>query len=185
MRSCPHTAARHGVAASPRADRPARRGRGFADHRRESESASEIIGPVFLGLVLTVAVHPLRGYLVGSHRWPSWAGTLAAILAAYVILSAVVVALVYAVAQFAGLLPHYQEDLTDLVTSATDAWSRAGLPQQQADAVNQSLDPEQLVATVTSFVSGLVGAASSLFFLFVLLLFMAIDAGQFPGQARR
>ena len=144
--------------------------------------ASEIIGPVFLGLVLTVAVHPLRGYLVNSHRWPSWAGTLAAILAAYLVLSSVVVAVVYSVAKFAGLLPHYQEDLTKLVTSATDAWSRAGLPQQQADAVARSVDPERLVATVTAFVSGLVGTASSLFFLFVLLLFMAIDAGHFPAK---
>ncbi len=147
--------------------------------------ASEIIGPVFLGLVLTVAVHPLRGYLVNSHRWPSWAGTLAAILAAYVILSSVVVALVYSVAQFAGLLPHYQEDLTNLVTSVTDAWSRAGLPQQQADAVNRSVDPERLVATVTAFVSGLVGTASSLFFLFVLLLVHGHRRGAVPGQARR
>ena len=145
-------------------------------------AASEIIGPVFLGLVLTVAVHPLRGYLVGSHRWPRWAGTLAAILAAYVILSAVVVALGYTVAQFADLLPQYQDDLTNLVTSTTNAWSRAGLPQQQADAVNQSFDPEKILSALSSVLGGLVATASSLFFLFVLLLFMAIDAGQFPAK---
>jgi predicted PurR-regulated permease PerM len=144
--------------------------------------ASEIIGPVFLALVLTVAVHPLRGYLVDSHRWPAWAGTLAAILAAYVVVSSVVLAVAYSLAKFAGLLPQYQEDLTNLVTSATDAWSRAGLPQQQADAVNQSFDPERLVSTVTAVVTGLVGTASSLFFLFVLLLFMAIDATHFPAK---
>jgi predicted PurR-regulated permease PerM len=145
-------------------------------------AASEIIGPVFLALVLTVAVHPLRGYLVDSHRWPTWAGTLATIVAAYVILASVVLAVGYCIAQFAALLPHYEEDLSNLVTSVTDAWSRAGLPQQQADAVNQSFDPERLVSTVTAIVTGLVGTASGLFFLFVLLLFMAIDAVHFPAK---
>jgi predicted PurR-regulated permease PerM len=145
-------------------------------------AASEIIGPIFLALVLTVAVHPLRGYLVDSHRWPTWAGTLAAILAAYVVLVAVLAALVYSAAKFAGLLPHYQEDLHQLVTSITDAWSRAGLPQQQADAVTRSLDPERLITTLTEILTGLAGAASSLFFLFVLLLFMAVDAGQLPAK---
>ena len=145
-------------------------------------AASEIIGPIFLALVLTVAVHPLRGYLVDSHRWPTWAGTLAAILAAYVVLVAVLAALVYSAAKFAGLLPLYKEDLHQLVTSITDAWSRAGLPQQQADAVTRSLDPERLITTLTAIFTGLAGTASSLFFLFVLLLFMAIDAGQLPAK---
>jgi predicted PurR-regulated permease PerM len=129
-----------------------------------------------------VAVHPLRGYLVDRHRWPSWTGTLAAMLAAYVVLVAVLAALVYSAARFAGLLPHYQEDLHQLVTSATDAWSRAGLPQQQADAVTRSLDPERLITTLTAIITGLAGTASSLFFLCVLLLFMAIDAGQLPAK---
>jgi AI-2 transport protein TqsA len=144
-------------------------------------AGSDFIGPIFLASVLTVAIHPLRGYLE-RRSWPAWAATLACILVAYLVLIAIVVALLYAVTRFATLLPRYQADLQDLVGDVTGSLSRAGVGQDQIADIGDSFDPSKLVSLVGGLLSGLLGTVSGLFFLFVLLLFLGIDAGQFPAK---
>ena len=144
-------------------------------------AGSDLIGPIFLALVLTVAIHPLRGYL-HKHGWPPWASTLLGILVAYVVLIAIVLALLYTVAKFATLLPRYQANLEELVSSVTGLLSKAGVGQDQIASISGSFDPRKLVSLVGGLLSGLLGTVSGLFFLFVLLLFLGIDAGKFPAK---
>ena len=149
-------------------------------------AASGIIGPVFLAVVLTIAVSPVGGYL-RRRGWPSWAGTLVAIVASYVVLVGIVLALVYSLTRFAALLPLYQEDLAALVSSATSSLTRVGVDPAQIEQISGSFDPDKLAATVTALLSGLLEALSNLLFLILLLLFLGVDAASFPAKlaARR
>jgi AI-2 transport protein TqsA len=151
-----------------------------------TRAASEIIGPVFLAIVLTVAISPVGRYL-RRHGWPTWASTLVGILTTYVVLVVIVVAVGYALARFAALLPRYQEDMAALVKSATAGLSKVGLDPAQIDALNGSLDPDKLVSAINALLSGLLAALSNLVLLVLLLLFLGIDAAHFPGKlaARR
>jgi predicted PurR-regulated permease PerM len=149
-------------------------------------AAAGIIGPVFLAVVLTIAVSPVGGYL-RRRGWPSWAGTLVAIVTSYVVLVGIVLSLVYALTQFASLLPQYQEDLAALVRSATSSLTRVGVDPAQIEQISGSFDADKLAATVTALLSGLLEALSNLLFLILLLLFLGIDAASFPAKlaARR
>ena len=151
-----------------------------------TRAASEIIGPVFLAVVLTIAMSPVGRYL-RRHGWPDWASTLVGILTTYVVLVVIVVSVGYALARFAALLPRYQEDMAALVSSATAGLSKVGLDTAQIDALNGSLDPDKLVSAILALLSGLLGALSNLVLLVLLLLFLGIDAANFPGKlaARR
>jgi predicted PurR-regulated permease PerM len=151
-----------------------------------TRAASEIIGPIFLAIVLTIAISPVGRYL-RRHGWPPWASTLVSILSTYVVLVVIVVAVGYALARFAALLPRYQEDMAALVKSATAGLSRIGLDPAQIDALNGSLDPDKLVSAILALLSGLLAALSNLVLLVLLLLFLGIDAAHFPGKlaARR
>ena len=151
-----------------------------------ARAASEIIGPLFLAIVITIAISPVGRYL-RRHGWPPWASTLVSILTTYVVLVVIVVAVGYALARFAALLPRYQEDMTALVKSATAGLSRVGLDPAQIDALNGSLDPDKLVSAILALLSGLLAALSNLVLLVLLLLFLGIDAAHFPGKlaARR
>ena len=151
-----------------------------------TRAASEIIGPVFLAIVLTIAISPVGRYL-RRHGWPLWASTLVGILTTYVVLVVIVVSVGYALARFAALLPRYQEDMAALVKSATAGLSRVGLDPAQIDALNGSLDPDKLVSAILALLSGLLAALSNLVLLVLLLLFLGIDAAHFPGKlaARR
>ena len=150
------------------------------------QAASGIIGPVFLAIVLTIAISPLGRYL-RRRGWPSWAGTLVGIVASYVVLIGIVLSLVYALTRFATMLPQYQDDLTALVKSATSALTKVGVDPAQIDHVSGSFDPDKLASTVTALLSGLLEALSNLFFLILLLLFLGVDAASFPDKlaARR
>ena len=151
-----------------------------------TRAASEIIGPVFLAIVLTIAISPVGRYL-RRHGWPPWASTLVGILSTYVVLVVIVVSVGYALARFAALLPRYQEDMAALVKSATAGLSKIGLDPAQIDALNGSLDPDKLVSAILALLSGLLAALSNLVLLVLLLLFLGIDAAHFPNKlaARR
>jgi predicted PurR-regulated permease PerM len=151
-----------------------------------TRAASEIIGPVFLAIVLTIAISPVGRYL-RRHGWPPWASTLVGIVTTYVVLVVIVLSVGYALARFAALLPRYQEDMAALVKSATANLSRVGLDPTHIDALNGSLDPDKLVSAILALLSGLLAALSNLVLLVLLLLFLGIDAAHFPGKlaARR
>src|SRR5262245_19164200 len=74
------------------------------------KSIAELVAPAFLALVLTIGVHPMRGWLV-RRGLPGWAATIVMIVTVYAILFGLAVSLVVALARFATLLPTYRDDL--------------------------------------------------------------------------
>ena len=62
----------------------------------------DIIGPVFLALVLTVTLHPDPNVARG-HRLPEWAASVLMLVAVYLVLFLLTLALIVSVSQFAAL----------------------------------------------------------------------------------
>jgi AI-2 transport protein TqsA len=75
-------------------------------------SIADIIGPVFLALVITVTLHPIRRRLERG-RLPEWAASLVMLVAAYVLLFLLTLALIVSVARLADLLPQYYDNMTE------------------------------------------------------------------------
>ena len=72
-----------------------------------ARAIADIVGPVFLALVLTISLHPIRIWLE-QHRLPEWAASIVLLLAAYLVLGLLTLALIVSVAQLAELLPQYR-----------------------------------------------------------------------------
>jgi AI-2 transport protein TqsA len=145
------------------------------------KSVASLAGPVFLALILTIAIHPVRGWLrrVGL---PSWAATFSVIVVVYVLLVGLTLSLVVAAARFATLLPRYQEQLRSLVDDAVVWLDGVGVGSEQVDVLTRALDPGQLVGFVGLLLGGTLEVLTSLFFIVTLLLFLALDAAWFPGR---
>ncbi len=143
------------------------------------KSISELVAPAFLALVLTIGVHPMRGWLVRRHL-PGWAATLVMIVTVYAILFGLAISLVVALTRFATLLPTYRDDMTRLVAEATTWLNNVGVGDAQIAAVENAFDPGQLVNLFSSLLGSLLGVLSDLFFIITLLLFLAFDATWFP-----
>jgi predicted PurR-regulated permease PerM len=137
-------------------------------------STAEIVGPVFLALVLTITLHPMRLWLE-RRRLPGWAASIVMLLAAYLLLFLLTLALIVSVAQLADLIPQYTDQIKDTIANAGNTLRDLGVKQDQIDAVVGAIDPAQVVDAAMSLLSGTLGVLSNLFFLFTVLLFMAFD----------
>ena len=97
------------------------------------------------------------------------------LLAAYLLLFLLTLALMVSVAQLAALVPEYTDQIKDAVANAGNTLRDLGVKQDQIDAVVNAIDPGQLVDLAMSVLSGTLGVLTDLFFLITVLLFMAFD----------
>ncbi len=142
---------------------------------------SELLASVFLALVLTIAVHPLRNWL-RARGLPGWLATMVMIVTVYALLLAFALALVVATARFAALLPTYRDEMASVIQDVTSSLSRLGVAEEQISAISGSFDVGKLVDLAGNILGGLLGVLSDLFFIVTLLLFLAVDGAWFPGR---
>ena len=142
---------------------------------------SHLVGPIFLALVLTVLVHPLRGRMT-RRGMPSWLASLICIVLVYLIFLGLTGALVVASARFAELLPTYQDKFADLMVDLVAWLSGLGVPVEDMESAFTGLDITQLTPVITALVGGLLGLVSNLLFVCTVVLFMTFDASSFPGN---
>ncbi len=145
------------------------------------QAATSIVAPAFFALVITVAVHPIRG-VVARRGWPGWAGVVAGALAAYAVVLGLSAAVLYSIAKFATLIPQYADDFNDMVKSASAKLKDLGINQSTIESIDKSFDPAKLLGVVTDVLQSLASLASNLTVVVLLLLFLAMDASNFPGK---
>jgi predicted PurR-regulated permease PerM len=134
-------------------------------------SAAEIVAPIMLGLVLTIAVLPLWHWARGK-RWPSWAATLLSLVAACAIVLVLVLGIVLTVVKLVELLPQYADDARRLRSDGTDFLTSHGVAKAPVTVTMDEIDPARLTATLTSLLKGVMGTVGNLFFLVTLLFFL-------------
>ncbi|WP_235734554.1 AI-2E family transporter [Nocardioides alcanivorans] len=137
-------------------------------------AVSDIVGPVFLALVITITLHPIRVWLE-RRGLRGWLASIIMLIAAYLVLIALAFSLLLSVSQLAALIPQYSDQLLDMVASVGKALSDLGMKPSQVDAITSSFDPGRLLDAVMALLSGGVSLLANLFFLVTLLLFFAFD----------
>lgn len=88
-------------------------------------SIGDIIGPVFMAVVITITLHPIRLWLERG-RLPGWATSLLMLASAVLLLSVFAVALMVSVAQLAALVPTYADQIADVASFCFLTTARAG-----------------------------------------------------------
>ena len=143
-----------------------------------------ILGPVFLALVLSITVHPVRRF-ADRHAWPAWVGVILSLLAVYGIVAGLFAILVVAGIQFATLLQDYAPQFQAFLQQAVQVLESVGVSQQQLQDLANELSPSKLVGVAGDLIGGLAGVLSDIFFLIVLLFFTVADAGAFASKLER
>jgi predicted PurR-regulated permease PerM len=144
-------------------------------------ATADIIGPVFLALMLTVTVSPLTAWLrrVGA---PSWLATLATVTTVYVVLFALGGALIVSVARLIDLVPTYQSQLVALRADVAQGLQSVGIDEQQVQDVVNRADASKIAGTLQALLGAVTSALSGTIFLLAVLLFMCLDAASFPAR---
>lgn len=144
-------------------------------------AASELIGQVLLGLMLTVAVLP-AGRWAQRKGWPNWLAGLLTVACAFSILIVVVGGVALSIVQLVATLPQYSGDVQELVNSTLKRLQDAGIDTTPARTAFSKIDVSALVGLLQSLLGGILHWAGALFFVVALLLFLCTDA---LGVSRR
>jgi AI-2 transport protein TqsA len=145
---------------------------------------SNILGPVFMALVLSIAVHPVRG-LAARYHLPAWLGMILSLIAVYAVVFGLFTILVIAGIQFASLLQSYGPQFQAFLQQASQALESVGISQEKLQDFVNELSPSRLVGVASGLLGGLAGVLSDAFFLIVLLFFTVVDAGDFASKLAR
>jgi AI-2 transport protein TqsA len=145
---------------------------------------ANILGPVFMALVLSIAVHPIRR-LADRYRLPALLGMLLSLLAVYLIVFGLFAILVIGGIQFATLLQDYGPQFQAFLQNAIQLLESVGISQTEIQDSVKELSPSRLVGVASSLLGGLAGVLSNIFFLIALLFFTVADAGDFASKLKR
>lgn len=141
---------------------------------------SAIIGPVFLALVLTICVYPLKQRLM-ARGVPALLAGVGTILCVYAIIGALVASLWVSALQLTRLLPQFAPQIADLGADLQlFLHDTLGIGEEQVRAMVDAVDLRVLLNTAYNLLGSAVNVGSGLIFLLLLVLFMSIDATYFP-----
>jgi predicted PurR-regulated permease PerM len=139
-------------------------------------SVAWLIGPVFLALMIVIAIAPVQNALL-RRGWPAWLSTLVLVLLVTGVLVVFAVVLVISIAKLAALVPQYADQADKTLQSIQSSLQGFGVQPSQLKSAISSIDPAKLVALIGTVLSGLSGLATSLVFLLCLMLFLSVEAG--------
>lgn len=145
---------------------------------------SGIFAPVFLGLVLTICVHPLRMWMQG-HGVPRGLATGAVIVAVVAVLLALGYAILVAFGQFGVLLHDFSGQIAAFGHDLTAWLSSLGIATEQLNDIVSGFDPAALLSFVGGLIGGLTGWVTILVIVFTMVMLMAMDAGFVPALLRQ
>ena len=148
-----------------------------------AKGMASLLGPLFLALMLTIAVQPVRAW-AQKRGTPTWVVVLLTLTAVYAILIALITALALSVARLATILPSYTDRLADLLDRFRALVSSAGVDDSRIDSMLADINIGTMVGYIDGILAGLLGVVSNLAFLVALLLFMAVDGTSIARRMR-
>jgi predicted PurR-regulated permease PerM len=148
------------------------------------QAFSDVVAPIFLGLVLSITVQPLRR-LPARHGLPGWLGTVLSLVAVYGIVAALLFILVVSGIQLAALLQDYAPQFQDFLADVDQQLTDAGFDTTEIQAVAAQASPGKLIDFATQLLGGVAGILGSVSFLVLLLFFTVTDAARFTANLAR
>jgi AI-2 transport protein TqsA len=143
-------------------------------------SIAWLVGPVFLALMIVIAVAPVLGWM-RRHNWPGWLSTLVLVLLVYAVLLVMVAVIIVSIARLATEVPQYTDKAQGYVTSLTNELAKHGVGPDQLKSLAGQLNWGHVAQVVGALLGGITGLVTSLVFLLALLLFLSVEASGVGG----
>ncbi|EGD53643.1 AI-2E family transporter [Gordonia neofelifaecis] len=140
-----------------------------------------LIAPVFLALMLTIAVHPMGRWL-RRHGCPAWLAALTLVIGVYGILVILFGSIIYSAARLTTLMPQYADKFDSIVDDLKHFLGEHGVNSESIHNMLSNVDAGKIISAAGSLLSGLVSTTSGLVLVLVVALFMAVDAVGFSDR---
>lgn len=137
-----------------------------------------IIGPVFMAVVLVITLDPIRSGLIRKGA-PKWLATLAVVFGVYAIVLGLFAAAIVGIAQLAALMPQYADQFEAQLSGIKSWLSGMGVTQEDVQNALSNIDKSSIISAARSLLSSVQAIFSSVLFLIVLVIFMGVDGSVF------
>jgi AI-2 transport protein TqsA len=144
-------------------------------------SVAWLIGPVFLALVVVIALSPVQTRLRRAGV-PGWLATAVLLVLVWTVLLVFVGLLIVSAAELANLLPNYSDNAQRLINELVADLNDARVVQGTVSDFVQQIDYGQVVGLASGVLSSLTDTASTLVLLLTAMVFVTIESS---GFARR
>ena len=144
-------------------------------------SIAWLVGPVFLALVVVIALAPVQTRLRQAGA-PRWLATSVLLVLVWTVLLVFVGLLVASAAQLAALLPNYSQNAQRLINELVADLNDARLVQGTLSDLLQQIDYGQVVGVASGVLSSLTDTASTLVLLLTAMVFVTIESSGFPRR---
>jgi AI-2 transport protein TqsA len=144
-------------------------------------SIAWLVGPVFLALVVVIALSPVQTRLRRAGV-PRWLATSVLLVLVWTVLLVFVGLLVVSAAELAALLPNYSGQAERLLNETVANLNDARLVQGTVSELVQQIDYGQVVGLASGVLASLTDTASTLLLLLTAMVFVTIESS---GFARR
>jgi predicted PurR-regulated permease PerM len=104
-----------------------------------ARSIAWLIGPVFLALILVIALAPVQTWM-RRRGWPGWLSTRVLILLVYAVLLVMIASIVVSIARLATEMPQYANQAQHYVTAATNLLAKYGIGPEQLQSLAGQLN---------------------------------------------
>lgn len=139
------------------------------------QATAWLVGPVFLALIIVIAVSPVQGRL-RRRGWPSWLSTLVLVVLVCGLLLVLALVIVVSLVRLADLLPQYAGRADQLRQAVAGSLQSFGVAPDALQVAVSGLNPSAVVDAIGAVVAGLSWVVTSLVFLLALLLFLGVEA---------
>jgi predicted PurR-regulated permease PerM len=133
--------------------------------------------------MLTIAVSPIGTWMKRKGS-PGWLATITTMAAAFGILLAFALSLVYAAVRLAELLPTYASSADDLTKSVSDWLSSLGVTEGQIKGALSNVQLSDVSGLLVDLASSITSSLSNLTFIVILLFFMGLDLAAFNDRLK-
>jgi AI-2 transport protein TqsA len=140
-----------------------------------------LVGPVFLALVVVIALSPVQTRLRRAGV-PGWLATAVLLVLVWTVLLVFVGLLIVSAAELANLLPNYSDNAQRLINELVADLNDARVVQGTVSDFVQQIDYGQVVGLASGVLSSLTDTASTLVLLLTAMVFVTIESS---GFARR
>src|SRR5215217_4294903 len=140
-----------------------------------------LVGPVFLALVVVIALSPVQTRLLKAGV-PRWLATSVLLVLVWTVLLVFVGLLVVSAAELAALLPNYSENAQRLLNELVADLNDARVVQGTVSDLVAQIDYGQVVGVASGVLASLTVTASTLVLLLTAMVFVTIESS---GFARR
>ena len=134
----------------------------------------DIVTPVFLAITLVITARPLV-LLLNRKGWPKWLSMLVGMVAVFVVLIFIMLAIVFALSQLITTLPQFADEAQAVIHNLAQWLASMGVSQETIQPLLQDLNFGRVIALLSAVLSQVTGTAIFFGTLLLFVAFVAVD----------